>query len=89
MDSYTTTIRLDIERTGPLIDTSEFEDTKDPCPVFDGKMWHIFGSGGSSQAEVWKILHATSKSIKGPWKLEEPCVLNGLIGPHVAAPGVV
>ncbi len=89
MSVYTSKIRLDIQRSGPLIENSEFLDTKDPCPVFDGKKWHIFGSGGSSEAEIWKILHATSSSVDGPWKLEEPCTLEGLSGPHVAAPGVV
>lgn len=78
-----------IKRAGPLLSTTQFNDTKDPCPVFDGKMWHIYGSGGQSGAEVWKILHATSDSIEGPWSEQLPVVLDGVEGDHVAAPGVV
>lgn len=76
-------------RFGPLFDSTIFSDAKDPCPVFDGIRWHIFGSGGSSSSEIWKILHATSPDLTGPWTIEEPSVLHGLSGPHVAAPGVI
>ncbi|GEM_PF-689099 len=79
-----------INRIGPLISQpTQYTDTKDPCPVFDGKIWHIFGSGGSSQVEVWKILHATAQSLEGPWQEQPPAILEGVSGDHVAAPGVV
>jgi hypothetical protein len=80
------------KRIGPLWKKSQYRDTKDPCPVFDGKIWHIYGSGGAvlgKNAEEWEILHATAKAIEGPWT-EQPCVrLVGLEGKHIAAPGVV
>ncbi len=78
-----------VKRIGPLITKPGiFDDTKDPCPVFDGKLWHIYGSGGASGIETWQVLHATSVSIEGPWKLEEPLKLK-VKGNCVAAPGVV
>jgi hypothetical protein len=79
----------DISRVGPLFLSRKYNDTKDPCPLFDGSVWHIYGSGGKSGDEVWKILHATSSSPLGPWIEEESVLLDGIIGDHVAAPGVV
>lgn len=76
-------------RIGPLFESPLYSDTKDPCPIFDGKVWHIFGSGGSSSVEIWKILHATAPTLLGPWTMESPALLHGLKGPHVAAPGVI
>lgn len=75
-------------RTGPLLPTPSYQDTKDPCPVFDGKLWHLYGSGGSSIVEKWKILHATAPTLNGPWKEEEPAKI-ALDGDHVAAPGMI
>ncbi len=77
------------ERRGPIFETPTFRDTKDPCPVFDGSRWHLFGSGGSSHLEVWQILHATAPRLEGPWTEQPPSVLHGVKGDHVAAPGVV
>jgi hypothetical protein len=77
------------QKIGPLYTDSQFKDIKDPCPVFDGEKWHIFGSGGSVIEEHWKILHATAPAMLGPWREESPVILNGLSGVHVAAPGVV
>jgi hypothetical protein len=55
-------------RTGPLFIPRDFQDIKDPCPVFDGKQWHIFGSGGTSGIEIWgKLCHAVAPAIDGPW----------------------
>lgn len=73
----------------PLFKSTHFADSKDPCPVYDGKRWHIFGSGGSVSREEWQLIHATAEFIEGPWQEEEPVILRGLSGPHVAAPGVV
>ena len=80
---------LAFSRKGPLVSLPEAEDTKDPCPVFDGKTWHIFGSGGSSSTETWAILHATAPTIEGPWEIEEHATLYGVSGPHAVAPGVL
>jgi hypothetical protein len=79
----------DIQRIGPLFIPQQCTDTKDPCPVFDGQQWHIYGSGGDSRSEHWVILHATAPAITGPWTEESPVILNGVQGPHVAAPAVI
>lgn len=76
-------------RRGPLLVPAAFRDTKDPCPVFDGRRWHLFGSGGSSVTEQWQVLHATAPRPEGPWREEPAAELVGVQGPHVAAPGVV
>lgn len=78
-----------VRKQGPLYSTSQFKDTKDPCPVFDGTIWHIFGSGGSVKDEKWKILHAISPNLEGAWVETDPVTLSGLSGDHVAAPGVI
>ncbi len=80
---------LSINRQGPLFESPSFRDTKDPCTVFDGTKWHLYGSGGSSEVENWQILHAVSDSKFGPWEDLGPATLEGLTGSHVAAPGVV
>lgn len=76
-------------KIGPLFESKYFKDMKDPCIVADGDLWHIFGSGGSVANERWQLLHATAPDIEGPWEEQDPCVLEDVIGPHVAAPGVV
>lgn len=71
-----------------LIGTSQFPDIKDPCPVFDGNKWHIYGSAGTVVTEKWQIYHATATSLEGPWTEETPAHM-ALVGDRVAAPGVV
>jgi hypothetical protein len=73
----------------PLFETAMYHDVKDPCPVWDGQRWHLYGSGGSSTVEVWNILHATSDSLDGPWIEQPHAILEGLQGDHVAAPAVI
>ena len=73
----------------PIVNSSKYRDIKDPCPVFDGNVWHVYGSGGSSQVEVWEILHVTASSPDGPWSEPEPARLHGSFGERMAAPGVV
>ena len=77
------------KKIGPLFQTKHFKDTKDPCIVFDGKIWHIFGSGGTVVTEEWSISHATAPELEGPWTEEVPVKLIGLDGSHVAAPSVI
>jgi hypothetical protein len=74
---------------GPLLTETKYRDTKDPCPVFDGRQWHIYGSGGSVLSEQWDILHATADDISGPWTEHEALTLPNVQGGVVAAPGVV
>lgn len=68
--------------------SSRYHDMKDPCPVVDETIFHLYGSGGKSGDEIWKILHATAPSVDGPWEDQIPCELEGVTGDHVAAPGV-
>jgi hypothetical protein len=77
-----------IKISGPLYTESRFKDVKDPCIVFDGSVWHIYGSGGDVRSEKWVILHATAPTIEGPWKEVEPVEMSGVRGDHVAAPSV-
>jgi hypothetical protein len=78
-----------LKRRGPLFESAHFKDTKDPCIVYDGAVWHIYGSGGNISKEEWHILHATAERIEGPWKEQDPVILQGLQGKHVAAPSVM
>ncbi len=69
----------------PLFQPKHAEDLKDPCPVFDGEMWHVFGSSGNVRQEKWSILHATALDLYGPWDEHEPVALP-IEGSGVAAP---
>ena len=79
---------ITFHRAGPLLAAGEADDTKDPCPVFDGKQWHIYGSKGSNDVLVG-ILHATAPTPNGPWKFEENAITHGIKNPHACAPGVI
>jgi hypothetical protein len=68
--------------------TAALDDLKDPCPVFDGVQWHMFGSGGTVSTETWTLFHATAPTLEGPWTEHRPITLP-LEGTGVAAPGVV
>lgn len=72
----------------PLFQPSGLDDVKDPCPVFDGTLWHMFGSGGTVTRETWKIYHATAPTLDGPWTQHDLIELP-VDGSGVAAPGVV
>lgn len=72
----------------PVFQPDGCDDVKDPCPVFDGLIWHMFGSAGTVVSETWHILHMTALAIEGPW-IQHPKIDTGLEGTGVAAPGVV
>jgi hypothetical protein len=72
----------------PIFQPEGLDDVKDPCPVFDGRLWHVFGSGGTVSTETWKIFHATAPALEGPWT-QHGLIDPGLDGSGVAAPGVV
>ncbi len=78
-----------LQKFGPLFEDPRYKDLKDPCPLFDGNFWHIYGSAGDVRKEVWQIFHATSPVCEGPWSLLPPVILEGLSGDRVAAPGVI
>lgn len=71
----------------PLFDPKGLDDVKDPCPVFDGSLWHMFGSGGTVTTETWTIYHATAEALEGPWTEQVPIQLP-ITGSGIAAPGV-
>lgn len=62
-------------------------EVKDPCPVYDGRRWHLFGTGVTGPHR-FEVLHATADDLAGPWRLETP-VRHDVHGSCVAAPGVV
>jgi hypothetical protein len=72
----------------PLFLPAAVDDVKDPCPVFDGRLWHLFGSAGTTTSETWSIFHATATDIYGLWVEHEPIAL-AVRGSGVAAPGVI
>ncbi|WP_271898672.1 hypothetical protein [Candidatus Phyllobacterium onerii] len=72
----------------PLFHPECVDDIKDPCPVFDGTLWHVFGSSGTVTSETWRILHATAPDLSGPWT-EHEVVNLAVNGSGVAAPGVI
>lgn len=72
----------------PLFHPKEIDDLKDPCPVFDGRVWHMFGSGGTVTTESWTLFHATSTHLEGPWTQHDPIHLP-IQGSGIAAPGVI
>lgn len=72
----------------PMFQPTGLDDVKDPCPVFDGTTWHMFGSGGTVTSETWQIYHATAPTLDGPWT-QGPLIDLPLTGSGVAAPGVV
>ena len=76
------------ENIFPLFHPTMTEDLKDPCPVFDGETWHVFGSSGTVKSETWNILHATAPDLCGLWTEHAPVRLP-ISGSGVAAPGVI
>ncbi|TIW23914.1 MAG: hypothetical protein E5V81_09650, partial [Mesorhizobium sp.] len=82
-------MKIDFEtNVFPLFHPQAVDDLKDPCPVYDGRLWHVFGSSGTVTSETWKILHATAPELHGPWTEHAPIELP-VTGSGVAAPGVV
>jgi len=77
-----------VQNVFPLFNPTGLDDVKDPCPVFDGSTWHMFGSGGTVTTETWILFHATADSLDGPWT-EHPPVTLPISGSGIAAPGVI
>ena len=74
---------------GPVYEPRRYPDIKDPSLVFDGTLWHLFGTGCGLPSGA-EILHSTASSLDGPWCEEPAPVLYGV--DHVRypmAPGVV
>lgn len=84
-------VKLDpLCRRGILNEIESTRDRKDPCIVFDGSKWHIFGSGGSTESETWRIVHSTAIAPEGPWAGSEMVAMHGGdLTIHGVAPGVI
>ena len=80
---------FDVRRYGPLEIAAPLRQMKDPCPVFDGRMWHLFGSAWAEGVDGCSILHAQAGSIEGPYARVEAATLVGVSGPQLSAPGVI
>jgi hypothetical protein len=82
------TPRIDLESGDVLYRPTRYPDVKDPSPTFDGRLWHLFGTGCGVPGGV-QILHSTAPSLDGPWTECEPSRLLGV--DHIrfpSAPGV-
>lgn len=76
-------------RTGPLVEPRGGGHLKDPCPVFDGARWHLYGTGFRGRDGCWRASHALSDDLEGPWAEAPPARLEGVDGGCVGAPGLV
>jgi hypothetical protein len=72
-------------RFGPILD----QTVKDPCPVFDGHVWHLFATGWSHERDGHEIVHAIATDVRGPWTTVAPSQIVGTGSHQMAAPGVV
>jgi hypothetical protein len=74
---------------GPLYEPQRYPDVKDPSPVFDGRRWHLFGTGCGRPGGL-EIAHSTAPTLEGPWHEEPPARLVGAdMVADPAAPGVI
>ncbi len=81
-----------LNRVPHIYEPTTYRDTKDPIVLFDAKtnLWHLYGSGGQSTSEEWKILHAVSVNGRDGWYDLAPVEIEGLsITPHTCAPGMI
>ena len=80
---------LPVQHLGVLYDSVRYPDVKDPCPVFDGRHWHLFGTGCGLPHGL-EVLHWTAPSLDGPWTELEPAAIVGTdVIPFPSAPGVI
>jgi hypothetical protein len=62
-------------------------ELKDPCPVYDGTSWHLFGTGVTAP-DSFEVFHAVADRLTGPWEFQPPVPVP-FAGSCVAAPGAV
>lgn len=77
-----------LDRAPVSLHGRRYLELKDPCPVFDGRQWHLFGTGVTAP-HAFEVFHATADRLDEPWQLRPPVALEGLLGSCVAAPGAV
>ncbi len=74
---------------GLLYEPRRYPDVKDPCAVFDGARWHLFGTG-CGLAGGAEILLCRAPALAGRWREVDPPTLFGADTiRHRCAPGVV
>jgi hypothetical protein len=78
-----------LRRSRVTFTDDRFSQTKDPCPVFDGVDWHLFGSGWRNGVRQCQIVHGRAPRLEGPYALSDGAVDVGPAGSGVAAPGVI
>lgn len=84
-----TTLRHPVLRREHLaLNGLDYLEVKDPCPVFDGSRWHLFGTAVTAP-HAFEVLHAVADRLEGPWEVSDPVDIVGLAGSCVAAPGAV
>lgn len=82
-------VQVPVSYRGLLYEPHRYPDVKDPCAVFDGVQWHVFGTG-CGLPDGAEIFHATAPALSGPWREEPPPALHGADRiRHRCAPGVV
>ncbi len=74
--SKTHYVTIDIHKQGPILETKHFGWAKDPCMVFDGSTWHMYGSGTRAEDGNLLLLYSTALEIAGPWTEQEPIFIN-------------
>src|SRR4051812_13672526 len=64
-------------RYGRIDVGSGVRQLKDPCPVFDGRDWHLCGSVWVEGVSGVSILHAQGPAIEGPYTRVDEVALLG------------
>ncbi|MBX4210502.1 hypothetical protein KW783_00830 [Candidatus Parcubacteria bacterium] len=72
----------------PLFSSPDFVEIKDPCPVFDGLMWHLFCTAVDRKSRQFVVLHLKSESLTRQWS-SSVCKIQGITGSGICAPGVI
>jgi hypothetical protein len=77
-----------LQRVALEFDASDYLEVKDPCPVFDGHRWQLFGTGVTGP-HSFELLHSVADDLAGPWESKAPISLKDISGGCVGAPGVI
>jgi hypothetical protein len=81
-------IRLE-KRFGPIAECETYSELKDPCVVFDGELWHVYGSGIPRTGGRLRVIHLSAHDPFGVWTECADVILEGVDKPNAVAPGVV
>lgn len=82
-------VEVPVAHRGLLYEPLAYPDVKDPCAVFDGTRWHVFGTGCGLTGGA-QIFHVTAPTLSGPWREQPaPAVVGADTIRHRCAPGVI